>query len=90
MVVGLCVLAGIAAADTLCLLATGRRYSGTDHSEAAAYLTQVHQAHGRQLATLMRLKPLAHYGSGFISDADRTKALRAATALLDAATERSM
>jgi hypothetical protein len=41
------------------------------------------------LATLVRLKPLAHYGTGFVTDADRTRALRAARTLVEAATDRS-
>lgn len=89
VVVGVCVLAGIAAADTLCLLATGARYSGTDHTEAAAYLARVDRELGVQLQTLVRLKPLAHYGTGFVADADRTRALRAAQGLVDAAARRS-
>ncbi len=89
VVVGVCVLAGIAAADTVCLLATGARYSGTDHAEAATYLAQVDPKLGNQLQTLVRLKPLAHYGTGFVSDPDRTRAVRAAQALLDAAARRS-
>jgi len=37
VVVGIAVLAGIAAGDALCLVATGSRYAGTDHAEAARY-----------------------------------------------------
>lgn len=88
VVVGICVLAGIAAADGLCLMATGARYAGTDHGEASRYLSGVDRELGAQLQALVRLKPLAHYGTGFVSDADRTRALRAAQALLDAATIR--
>lgn len=89
VVVGVCVLAGIAAADTVCLVLTGARYTGTDHGEAAGYLGKLDKSLGAHLQTLVRLKPLAHYGTGFVSDTDRTKALRAAQALVDVATERS-
>lgn len=89
VVVGICVLAGIAAADALCLTSIGERYAGQDHAEAAYFLSKVDQARGRDLATLVRLKPLAHYGTGFVKDEDRTRALRAARALVDAATERT-
>lgn len=70
-VVEVCVLAGIAAADTLCLLATGPRYSGTDHAEAATYLAQVDPRLGNHAQTLVRLKPLAHYGTGLLAARDR-------------------
>lgn len=42
---------------------------------------------GRELSKLVRLKPGAHYGSTFISDTDRTRALRAAETLVRQATD---
>lgn len=90
VVVGICVLAGIAAGDALCLAATGERYAGQDHAEATTFLSRVDRARGAELATLVRLKPLAHYGTGFVSEADRTRALRAARALVQAATYRTI
>lgn len=89
VVVGICVLAGIAAGDVLCLTAIGERYAGQDHAEAAAFLSRIDRDRGKELATLVRLKPLAHYGTGFVTDADRTRALRAARTLVEAATDRS-
>lgn len=89
VVVGICVLAGIAAGDALCLTSTGERYAGQDHAEAATFLSRTDQERGKDLLTLVRLKPLAHYGSGFVSDNDRTRALRAARTLVQAATERT-
>ncbi|WP_109505343.1 hypothetical protein [Nocardioides speluncae] len=89
VVVGICVLAGIAAGDALCLTSVGERYAGQDHAEAAAFLRRIDPARGRDLAALVRLKPIAHYGTGFVKDAERTRALRAARALVESATERT-
>lgn len=88
VVVGIAVLAGIAAADSLCLIALGVRYSGTDHAEAAKLLRQVDADLASELATLIRLKPPSHYGHSFINDTDRTKSLRAARNLVSAAQTR--
>jgi len=88
--VGNCVLAGTAAGDAICLSATGARYAGTDHAEAAQLLRRVDPALGYELSKLMRLKPAAHYGSQFVSGSDRTRALRAARKLVDAAELRTM
>lgn len=89
VVVGVCVLAGIAAGDALCLMTVGSRYAGRDHAEAVRYLERVDGPRGRYLRTLVRLKPLAHYGTGFVSDEDRTKAVRAAQVLVKAAGDRT-
>ncbi len=80
--VGLCVLAGIAAGDAICLVATGERYSGPDHAAATDLLGRVHAESGRRLRTLIRLKPASHYGDVLLSEQDRTAALRAAKALV--------
>lgn len=90
VVVGIAVLAGIAASDAVCLVATGSRYAGEDHAEAARTLGRTDRALGNELAKLVRLKPGAHYGSTFISDDDRVRALRAATKLVEAATVRTL
>jgi hypothetical protein len=88
-VVGICVLAGIAGGDAICLTAIGQRYAGQDHAEAARFLGKVDREAGKRLASLVRLKPIAHYGSGFVSDEDRTRALRAAEALVEDAVSRT-
>jgi hypothetical protein len=88
VVVGMAVLAGIAAADSVCLVALGARYSGTDHAEAAKLLRQVDADLAKELAKLIRLKPPAHYGHAFISEVDRTISLRAARKLVSAAQTR--
>lgn len=90
VVVGIAVLAGIAAGDAVCLTATGSRYAGDNHDEAAQVLAGVDRRLGAELTKLVRLKPGAHYGSKFIGNAERTRAMRAATALVDAATERTL
>lgn len=89
VVAGICVLAGIAASDALCLSATRQRYTGTDHAEAVSLLATVDSGLASDLATLVRLKPLAHYGQSFVSDDDRRRALRAAQRLVDSAAQRA-
>lgn len=88
VVVGIAVLAGTAASDAVCLFALGVRYSGTDHAEAATLLRQVDPDLADELSKLIRLKPPSHYGHSFISEADRTKSLRAARKLVGAAQTR--
>ncbi len=67
----------------------GERYADQDHGEAARFLGRVDRSAGRRLGTLVRLKPLAHYGTGFVTDEDRTRALRAAPALVNEAVART-
>ena len=57
VVVGIAVLAGIAASDAICLAATGSRYAGEDHAEAARVLGRTDRSLGNELAKLVRLKP---------------------------------
>lgn len=87
--VGLAVLAGIAAADAVCLIAIGARYSGSDHSAAADLMDTVDAALGKRLRQLVSLKPGSHYGNTLLTAEDRKTALRAATALVEAATLRA-
>ena len=87
--VALAVLAGIAAGDAICIAATGERYSGPDHAAAADLLARVDTILGRKLRDLVDLKPGSHYGQTLLSVDSRTKALRAAKALVDAAVERT-
>lgn len=89
VVVGVAALAAIAAGDAICLASTGRRFAGTDHAEATKLLSQTDRALGDELAKLVRLKPAAHYGNQFVSDNDRTQALRAARKLVAAAVDRT-
>jgi hypothetical protein len=87
--VGIAVLAGIAAGDAICITATGERYSGQDHAAAAELLARVDKALGDELRDLVDLKPASHYGESLLSVRSRTRALRAADALVAAARERT-
>lgn len=88
--VGNAILAGIAAGDAICMAAIGERYAGQDHSAAADFLGRVNQDLGKRLGTLVRLKAAAHYGDHLLSATDRDLALRQATALVNAATQRTI
>lgn len=57
VVVGIAVLAGIAASDAICLAAIGARYAGEDHAEAARVLARTDKRLGQELSKLVRLKP---------------------------------
>ncbi|MBW0253765.1 hypothetical protein [Cellulomonas sp. PS-H5] len=87
--VGLCVLAGIAAGDAICVAATGERYAGQDHAAAAELLSRVDSRQGKGLRDLVALKPAAHYGTGLLTDRDRRAALRAAGSLVEEARART-
>jgi hypothetical protein len=87
--VGVAVLAGIAAGDAICIAAIGERYAGQEHAAAAELLGRVDKVLGGQLRDLVDLKPGSHYGSSLLSVRDRTRALRAARTLVEAARERT-
>lgn len=87
--VGLAVLAGIAAGDAICLSALGERYSGTDHRSAADLLGRVDSDLGKHLRKLVSFKPASHYGERMLGSVDRGAALRAAEALVEAASRRT-
>lgn len=87
--VGLAVLAGIAAADAICLAAIGERYAGPDHAAAADLLSTVDNEMGKRLREVVGLKPGSHYGTSLLSATNRTTALRAARALVDNAVHRT-
>lgn len=87
--VGLAVLAGIAASDAICIVATGERYAGQDHDAAAELLERVDSTLGKRLRQVVGLKPGSHYGDQLLDDADRKTALRCARILVQAATDRA-
>lgn len=87
--VGNAVLAGIAAADAICIVAIGERYAGHDHAAAATLLTRVDTHLGGRLRDLVDMKPGSHYGQHLISPEDCVRALRAARALVSEAIERT-
>lgn len=75
--------AGIAAADVVCCRALGRHAQGQSHAEAVALLKTVDRTAARQLATLLKHKTRAGYGSRPLSSSDHKKVQRAATHLID-------
>lgn len=85
---GVAVLAGIAAADTICAVALGERYSGPDHQAAAMLPTRVDQSLGKRLSRLVGLKSESQYGAGLLSAHDRGIALREAATLVEEAESR--
>jgi hypothetical protein len=87
--VGLCVLAGIAAADAICAVALGERYSGQDHTAAATLLGRVDSELGNRLRALVALKPGSHYGNALLTTAQRDAAVRASEALIEEARKRT-
>ena len=81
--VTLCVTAGIAASDVICCLRLGHHASGQDHSEAVRILETADPSASRSLDILLRLKTPAGYSHRAMSGADRTRARRAATSLVE-------
>jgi hypothetical protein len=90
--VTLCVLAGIAAADTICCAALGEHAQGDDHTQATAMLERV-RPDGTVLATalgaLLAMKTKASYGELPMSGEQRVRAYRRAKQLVDAALRRA-
>ena len=88
---GNAVLAGIAAADAICCAATGKRYRGADHREAADYLERVtgDRTLGQALRDLADYKDGAHYGLSNVKTQRAKAAVRRAETLVNAALERS-
>ena len=80
--IGICVLAGIAAADAICYARLGERYSGPDHDQAADVLDRVSKELGSTLRSLNKLKTKSQYGDEWLTDSTRKTALRAARALV--------
>lgn len=87
--IGIAVLAGIAAGDAISIAAIGERYSGPDHAAAADLLARVDPELGKRLRDLVNLKPASHYGNSLLSQSNRTRALRAAAALVEEAARRA-
>lgn len=84
---GNAVLAGIAAADALCCVRLGKRSRAQDHHAAVTMLEQVNAGLAKDLATVLAIKDLAHYGESFLGDTRLTSTLRAASRLVTAAQE---
>jgi len=82
----MCVHAGIAAADAICCAQLGQHSRGEDHDDAVRLLAQVDEEMARRLNTLLQMKTRSGYSAHPSSEADRKKAGRAASALVDRAT----
>ena len=83
--VTLCVHAGIAAADVICMRRLDRYSRSKHHDDAAALLAQVDRALGKHLADLLGMKSRAGYSTLPVRARDVTRAARAMQALIDAA-----
>lgn len=75
--------AGIAASDVLCCRALGRHAQGQDHAEAVALLRSVDRTAANHLATLLKNKTRAGYGSRPLPAGAHRQIQRAATHLID-------
>lgn len=85
---GNAVLAGIAAADAVCCLRLGARHRGQDHRAAVDLLRTIRPDGAKlasDLATVLAVKDLSHYGETFVSAIKLTSTLRAAARLVEAA-----
>jgi hypothetical protein len=82
----LAVLAGIAATDSACCAALGRRSRSQDHRYAADLVRQIEPggpADATRLVRLLDVKDTAHYGVIYISGTDLAAAIRSAKHLID-------
>jgi hypothetical protein len=82
--VDLCVNAGIAAGDAICIKRTGRYSSGGDHNAAVAILKDAtDRAVAKNLDMLIRVKSKAAYSARAVDASDIHNAGEAARALVD-------
>ncbi|MFJ5958351.1 hypothetical protein ACIQC5_20630 [Paenarthrobacter sp. NPDC092416] len=84
-VVTLCVHAGIAASDAICISRLGQYAKGQDHNGAVALLTTADVASGKHLTALLSMKTRAGYGYNPVTADQLKKAVRAMDALLERA-----
>jgi hypothetical protein len=83
-IVTLCVHAGIAASDVICMRQLGTYVQGESHSEAISHLKLADAAAAKHLTALLGMKTKAGYGFDSISRPDLTRALRAMNSLIEA------
>ncbi|WP_448006168.1 hypothetical protein [Agromyces bauzanensis] len=83
--VTLCVHAGIAAADVICMDALGEYYSGERHDEATRLLATVDVASSRHLAALLGVKTKAGYSDVPVSNEQLVRAKRSMEGLIERA-----
>lgn len=81
-VVTLCVHAGIAASDVVCMRRLGTYMQSENHTDAVKHLRGADAAAASQLSTLLGMKTKAGYGYDSISGTDAKRAVRAMHALL--------
>lgn len=82
---GNAVLAGIAAADVLCIAHLGVRSASTNHSDAVALLKRIDPEAARDLAILIRDKTQAHYGISPVDKDSLTRMVRSMERLIERA-----
>lgn len=83
--VTLCVHAGIAAADVICMDRLGAYARGTAHDEAISLLAQADKDAAKHLGALLGLKTKAGYSSMPVRPQDIQRAGRAMQALVETA-----
>lgn len=81
----LCIHAGIAAADVICCARLGVHATGQSHDEAKSLLSTVDKGAARHLGTLLGMKTFSGDSSQSSPTTNRSRARRAALALLEAA-----
>ncbi|MDD7834556.1 MULTISPECIES: hypothetical protein [Paenarthrobacter] len=84
-VVTLCVHAGIAASDAICIAGLGHFSQGQDHNDAVNLLKSVDGNAARQLAALLHMKTRAGYGFDPVTPEQLKRATRAMDALIERA-----
>lgn len=84
VIVTLCVHAGIAASDVICMKKLGTHVKGDNHAEAIAHLRSADREASSALASLLGMKTKAGYGFDSVSRADLTRAMRAMENLITA------
>lgn len=81
-VVTLCVHAGIAASDAICLAALGQHAQGHDHKDAVMLLKSVDGVSAKHLGNLLSMKTRAGYGYSPVTAEQLKKAVRAMDSLV--------
>jgi hypothetical protein len=91
VLVTLCVLAGIAAADVICCKSLGHFVQGDDHLQAVSELSKVApdgKQLGNDLRALLQMKTRAEYAAPPVNAGQRKRARRRAENLVEAARAR--
>lgn len=83
--VTLCIHAGIAATDVICIRRLGKFARGQDHNGAIQLLESADRESAKHLRAPLSMKTIAGYSYLPASSSERTRAERAMSALLEAA-----